>query len=108
MILKLGDNKDYRLTKPAENTALHSSFFDNVKNRPSRIVEDIGIVRHTEEAENGFSVAVELTGLSETNLSEMVRATNAVSMRTRFEIQSTPAETKSEDKKENVLSEAIV
>ena len=108
VILKLGDNKDYRLTKPAENTALHSSFFDNVKNRPSRIVEDIGIVRHTEEAENGFSVAVELTGLSETNLSEMVRATNAVSMRTRFEIQSTPAETKSEDKKENVLSEAIV
>jgi len=108
VILKLGDNHNYRLTQPAENTASHSAFFDNKNDRPSRIVEDIGIVRHTEAAENGFSVAVELTGLSETNLSEMVRATNAASMRTRFEIQSAPAEVKDDHEKENALSEAVV
>jgi hypothetical protein len=108
LILKLSDNKNYHLNKPAENTAMHSTFFGNKKNRPSRIVEDIGIVRHTEAAENGFSVAVELTGLSETNLSEMVRATNAASVRTRFEIQSAPAEAKGDLNKENALSEAVV
>jgi hypothetical protein len=108
VILKLGDNKNYRLNKPSENTALHSTISDYRKNRPSRIVEDIGIVRHTETTENGFSIAVELTGLSETNLSEMVRETNAASLRTRFEIQSVPTEDKSESKKENVLSEAAV
>jgi hypothetical protein len=108
VILKLGDNQNYRLTQPAENTALHSTFFDNKKNKLSRIVEDIGIVRHTEAAEKGFSVAVELTGLNETNLSEMVRVTNAASMRTRFEIQSAPTEAKGDLEKENTLSEAVV
>ena len=108
VILKLGDNKSYRVTKRQENAAFYSTFSDNKKNRSSRIVEDIGIVRHTDAAKNGFSVAVELTGLNETNLSEMVRATNAASQRARFEIQSAPAEAKSEGKKSNVLSEAVV
>jgi hypothetical protein len=108
VILKLGDNNNYRSKKTSENTKLRSVVSDNRKNRSSRIVEDIGIVRHTEATEDGFSVAVELTGLNETNLSEMVRETNAASMRTRFEIKSAPAETKSESKKENVLSEAAV
>ncbi len=108
VILKLDDNKNYRLTQPAEHTALRSAFFDNNNNKPSRIVEDIGVVRHAEAAENGFSVAVELTGLSETNLSEMVRATNAASLRTRFEIQPTSFEAKGELNKENTFSEAIV
>jgi hypothetical protein len=108
VILKLSDNKNYRLTKPAENTALYSTFFDNKNDKPTRIVEDIGIVRHAEVADNGFSVAVELTGLSESNLSEMVRATNAASLRTRFEIRSIPVDAKGEVEKENTHSEAVV
>jgi hypothetical protein len=48
----------------------------NKNSRPSRIIEDIGIVKHTEAIEKGFSIAVELTGLNESNVSEMVKTTN--------------------------------
>ena len=46
-----------------------------------RIVEDIGEVRHTKSLENGFSIAVELTGLSDSNINELVSATNAASLK---------------------------
>jgi hypothetical protein len=46
-----------------------------------RIVEDVGEVRHTKAVENGFSIAVELTGLSDSNINELVRATNAASLK---------------------------
>ena len=44
-----------------------------------KIVEDIGIVRHARPVENEFSIAVELTGLSDSNIDELIRATNAAS-----------------------------
>jgi len=47
---------------------------------PHKIVEDIGIVRHARSIEDGFSIAVELTGLSDSNIDEMSRATNAASL----------------------------
>lgn len=108
VILKLSENRNHRLIKPAKSTALHYVFADNAKKRPTRIVEDIGVVRHTQAAENGFSIAVELTGLNETNLSEMVRATNAASLRARFETQLAPTGTNSDSTIGNVLSEAVV
>jgi len=48
---------------------------------PSRVVEDVGQVRHIEAIQGGFSIAVELTGLSDSNVDELVRATNAASMK---------------------------
>jgi hypothetical protein len=53
------------------------------KTNSEKIVEDIGEVRHTEKIENGFSIAVELTGLSDPNINELVRETNAASLKTR-------------------------
>jgi hypothetical protein len=50
---------------------------------PEKVVEDIGQVRHTKSMKNGFSIAVELTGLSEPNISELIRATNAASLKAR-------------------------
>lgn len=50
---------------------------------PEKVVEDIGLVRHTKSIKNGFSIAVELTGLSEPNISELIRATNAASRKSR-------------------------
>jgi len=50
---------------------------------PQKIVEDIGEVRHTKRIKNGFSIAVELTGLSDPNISELVRVTNTASLKTR-------------------------
>ena len=48
----------------------------------SRIVEDIGEVRHAEATRNGFSIAVELIGLNDSNVNELIRATNTASMKT--------------------------
>ncbi len=48
---------------------------------PSRVVEDVGEVRHIEAVQGGFSIAVELTGLSDSNVDELVRATNAASLK---------------------------
>jgi len=46
-----------------------------------QIVEDIGEVRHTRPTQNGLSIAVELTGLSDSNIDELIRVTNAASLR---------------------------
>jgi len=48
----------------------------------SRVVEDIGLVRHSKATENGFSIAVELTGLSDSDVNELIHATNAASLET--------------------------
>jgi len=47
----------------------------------SKIVEDIGEVRHTREIKNGLSIAVELTGLSDADIDDLIRATNAAMVR---------------------------
>ncbi len=49
--------------------------------RISKVVENIGEVRHAVATRNGFSIAVELMGLSDSNVNEMIRATNAASMK---------------------------
>ena len=46
-----------------------------------KIVEDIGEVKHTRAIQNGLSIAVELIGLSDSNVNELIRATNAASVR---------------------------
>ncbi|RKY08563.1 MAG: hypothetical protein DRP66_04295 [Planctomycetota bacterium] len=47
-----------------------------------KVVEDIGEVRHTRPVEGGFSIAVELTGLSDSNVDELTRVGNAASRST--------------------------
>ena len=57
----------------------------------SKIVQDIGMVRHTKAAENGLSIAVELVGLSDSDVDELIRATNAASPRKAAPGKKTPA-----------------
>jgi len=45
---------------------------------PPKIIESVAMVTHTEAAKNGWSIAVELTGLSDLDVNELIRATNAV------------------------------
>lgn len=45
----------------------------------SRIIEDIGEVRRSEPTEDGFSIAIELVGLTDSDISELIRATNTAS-----------------------------
>jgi hypothetical protein len=49
----------------------------SIKAATSKIVEGIGEVRHTKQTKNGLSIAIELTGLSDSNIDELIRATNA-------------------------------
>jgi hypothetical protein len=49
--------------------------------RAVRVVEDVGEVRHIRAAGNGFSIAVELTSLKDSDVDELICATNAASLR---------------------------
>lgn len=71
---------------------------------PSKIVEDIGEVRHIESIKDGFSIAVELTGLSDSDINELIRAANAASIRTTDNCQNTPDSVKTEEK----VSEPVI
>ena len=55
-----------------------------------KIVENIGEVRHTKAIQNGLSIAVELTDLSDSDVNELIRATNAASVRGGSEGQDVP------------------
>jgi hypothetical protein len=57
----------------------------------SKVVQDIGEVRHIKAVEKGFSVAVELVGLSDQDVDELVRATNAASLKAGAAASDTPA-----------------
>jgi hypothetical protein len=43
----------------------------------SKIIEDVGVVKHTKSIPDGMSIAVELIGLSDSNIDELVQITNA-------------------------------
>jgi len=47
----------------------------------AEILEDLGEVRHSKQVPNGFSIAVELTGLSDSQVDELIRLTNAASVK---------------------------
>ena len=50
------------------------------KSNVPQIVQDIGEVRDVKSIHNGLSIAVELTGLSDSNVNKLIRATNATSL----------------------------
>ncbi len=80
--LKVGDRVlvMFELDDVAKGDSASSGEAD--KAIPSNIVEDIGVVRHVKAVENGFSIAVELTGLSDSDINVLIQATNAASLRT--------------------------
>ena len=97
VILKLSEEQD---NKPG------SSRTDKIASE--KIVEDIGEVRHTKRIKNGFSIAVELIGLSDPNISELIRATNAASLKTRAKTQGAHAFNNSNDNKKSEQPEPAV
>ena len=67
------------------------------KSVTSKIVEDMGVVRHIKTVKNGFSIAVELIGLSDLDVNELIRATNAASLRAGSVGQDVPASDSAEN-----------
>jgi len=82
VILKVSDEENRESLAGRRDTSLRSATAQKSrKTTPSRVVEDVGEVRHIEAIQGGFSIAVELTGLSDSNVDELVRATNAASLK---------------------------
>jgi len=61
------------------------------KTVPSKIVQDIGLVRHTKATQNGLSIAVELVGLTDSDVNELIRSTNQASPRKGAQDKNPPA-----------------
>jgi hypothetical protein len=99
----LDEEKDKNTILHQKGTSLHATLVrpgsagqDHTRLRRgkttlSRIIEDIGEVRHVRAIENGLSIAVELTGLSDSDVNELIRATNAASVRESVEAQDVSA-----------------
>jgi hypothetical protein len=97
VILKLSEEED---NNPGSNRT--------GKTAPEKIVENIGEVRHTKSIKNGFSIAVELIGLSDPNISELIRATNVASLKTRAKTKGAQAFNGSNDNKKSERPEPAV
>jgi hypothetical protein len=81
VILKISEEAKHNSTARRNAISPRSRELQSSRTKPSRIVEDIGEVRHAEATQDGFSIAVELTGLSDSNVNELIRATNAASVK---------------------------
>jgi len=68
------------------------------KTAAPKIVEDIGEVRHSRAAENGFSIAVELTGLSDSDVDELILASNTASLKSAAWDKDVPPSAESEER----------
>ncbi len=97
VILKLSEEED---NNPGSNRT--------GKTAPEKIVENIGEVRHTKSIKNGFSIAVELIGLSDPNISELIRATNVASLKTSAKTKGAQAFNGSNDNKKSEQPEPAV
>jgi len=78
---KVGDRILVMLRLDEENGQSLAEAGQNRKVTTSKIIEDIGEVRQVRPVKNGFSIAVELTGLNDSDVSELIRATNAASLK---------------------------
>ena len=71
----------------------------------SKMVEDIGEVRHAKAIQNGLSIAVELIGLNDSDVNELICDTNAASLRTGPEGQDIPSPAGNKQGAEGVAQE---
>jgi len=97
VIVNLSEENDQDLNPSSKSTSLRSTLSRDRKNTPSKIVEDIGEVRHVRTLKNGSSIAVELTGLNDSNINELIRATNAAYKKTSGKGKDAPNSKESEE-----------
>jgi hypothetical protein len=49
----------------------------------NKVIQNVGAVRHIRPEENGYAIAIELVGVEEANIDELVRLTNAAALQAR-------------------------
>ena len=97
VIVNLSEENVQDLNPPSKSTSLRSVLSRDIESTPSKIVEDIGEVKHVRALQNGSSIAVELTGLSDSNLNELIRTTNAAYKKTSGKSKDAPNSIESEE-----------
>ncbi|MFZ2146831.1 MAG: hypothetical protein WAV28_06390 [Sedimentisphaerales bacterium] len=90
VIVNLGAEQSQDLIPHQKINSPSSVPVQDSRTTPLKIVEDIGEVRHIEFIKDSFSIAVELTGLSDSDINELIRAANAASIRTTGNRQNSP------------------
>ena len=95
--VKVDDRVLVMLRLDEENGRDPDEAIQNGKTTTSKIIEDIGEVRQVKAVQNGFSIAVELTGLSDSDVSELIRTTNAASLKAGTEKQDVPEAANTEE-----------
>jgi len=103
--LKVGDRVLVVFRLDEEEDQYGAPELEGDRKATSKIVEDIGEVRHVKAIQDGFSIAVELIGLRDSEVSELIRATSAASLRTRSEGQDVST---SENDEESAAKPAAV
>jgi len=107
--VKVGDRVLVAFIPDEERDEQTPPLGQNNKKVISKIVQDIGEVRHTKATQNGSSIAVELTGLSDSNVNELIRITNLASRKAGSKFQKIPAYTgNGQNIKEGVLEPVTV
>ncbi len=81
IIFKLNEESQSDSSTSHNEKSLESNTEQKDRKTSLQIVEDIAEIRHTEAIQNGFSTGLELTGLSDSDVNVMIRATNAASMK---------------------------
>jgi len=79
-----------RLGEDSTRDAVSSTTSGNGKAGTLRVVEGIGEVRHIKALPEGFSIAIELTGLSDSDIGELIQATNGASRKANANGQAIP------------------
>ena len=97
VIVNLSEENVQDLNPTSKSTSLRSALSRDRKSTPSKIVEDIGEVRHVRTLQNGSSIAVELTGLNDSDMNELIRATNAAYKKTSGKSKDAPNSIESEE-----------
>lgn len=105
VILKMSDVD----TSRGQGETPQSVLMRNNDPTSSKVVEDVGEVRHVKATKDGYSIAVELTGLSDSNVNELVRETNSASLAagTRDQDDKATGEDESSDIAEFVENVAV-
>jgi hypothetical protein len=108
VILKVSEQGNQDSATDQRDTSPRSAMVPKPKTTLSRVVENIGEVRHIKAMQNGFSIAIELTGLSDSNVNELIRATNAASLKADAKTQDVLALGGSVDNKKEEVAEPAV
>ncbi|MDT8299986.1 MAG: hypothetical protein RQ760_00790 [Sedimentisphaerales bacterium] len=104
VIVNLSEENIQDLNPSSKSTSLRSVLSMDRKSTSSKIVEDIAEVRHVRAIQNGSSIAVELTGLHDSDINELIRATNAAYKKTSDKSKDTPNSIESE----GIVSEPVI